>query len=105
MVGPFNGNPLAMPAPRAMLCEVATPEAYRRIDLLRRRAVEATEQAISRYDLAARVVAVGAKGCIVFTSEPVRDFRGFLAIDDSYSHAHWLFHHNRRALSPPPGQP
>ena len=28
MVGTFNGNPLAMAATRAMLTEVATPEAY-----------------------------------------------------------------------------
>ena len=30
MVGTFNGNPLAMAATRAMLTEVATPEAYDR---------------------------------------------------------------------------
>ena len=35
MVGTFNGNPLAVAACRAMLTEVATPEAYRRIDALR----------------------------------------------------------------------
>src|SRR6266700_1474608 len=40
MVGTFNGNPMAMAATRAMLQEVATPEAYQRIDALRERAVE-----------------------------------------------------------------
>ncbi len=35
MVGTFNGNPLAMAATRAMLTEVATPEAYQRIEKLR----------------------------------------------------------------------
>ena len=104
MVGTFSGNPLAMAATRAMLYEVATPEAYRQIDLLRHRAVEATEQAIGRFNLAARIVAVGAKGCIVFTNEPVRDFRGFLAIDGSYSHAHWLFQHNGGVFLPPWGK-
>ena len=38
MVGTFNGNPLAMAATRAMLTEVATPEAYKRIERLRQRA-------------------------------------------------------------------
>jgi len=104
MVGTFNGNPLAMAAARAMLCEVATSEAYQRIELLRRRAVGGVEQAIARFGLAARVVSVGAKGCIVFTKEPVRDFRGFLAIDDSYSHAHWLFQHNGGVFLPPWGK-
>ena len=35
MVGTFNGNPLAMAAARAMLTEVATEDAYRRIEGLR----------------------------------------------------------------------
>ena len=56
------------------------------------------------HGLAARVVSVGAKGCIVFSPEPVRDFRGFLAINDSYSHAHWLFQHNGGVFLPPWGK-
>ena len=104
MVGTFNGNPLAMAACRAMLCEVATPAAYQRIDALRQRAVAGLERAIDCNGLAAQVVAVGAKGCVVFTAEPVRDFRGFLGIDDSYSHAHWLYQHNGGVFLPPWGK-
>ena len=47
MVGTFNGNPLAMAATRAMLTEVATPEAYEKIEKLRvacRRAASAGHQ-------------------------------------------------------------
>jgi glutamate-1-semialdehyde 2,1-aminomutase len=104
MVGTFNGNPLAMAAARAMLHEVITPEAYRRIEALRALAVDGATQAIERYGLAARVVSVGAKGCIVFSPEPVRDFRGFHAINDAYSHAHWLFQHNGGVFLPPWGK-
>jgi glutamate-1-semialdehyde 2,1-aminomutase len=103
-VGTFNGNPLAMAATRAMLQEVATPEAYQRIDALREQAVGGVNEAIKRYGLAASVVAVGAKGCIVFSPEPVRDFRTFLTIDDAYSHAHWLFQHNGGVFLPPWGK-
>jgi len=103
-VGTFNGNPLAMAAARAMLCEVATPDAYKRIDALREQAVGGVSEAITRYGLAAHVVAVGAKGCIVFSQEPIRDFRGFYAIDDEYSHAHWLFQHNGGVFLPPWGK-
>ena len=103
-VGTFNGNPLAMAATRAMLQEVATPEAYQRIDSLREQAVQGVKEAIKRYGLAASVVAVGAKGCIVFSPEPVRDFRSFLMIDDAYSHAHWLFQHNGGVFLPPWGK-
>jgi glutamate-1-semialdehyde 2,1-aminomutase len=104
MVGTFNGNPLAVAAGRAMLTEVATPEAYQRIDALRERAVTGIEQEITRTGLAAHVVAVGAKGCVVFAPEPVRDYRGFLGIDDRYSHAHWLFQHNGGVFLPPWGK-
>jgi glutamate-1-semialdehyde 2,1-aminomutase len=103
-VGTFNGNPLAMAATRAMLYEVATPDAYQRIEQLRSRAVEGVEQAINRFGLAAQVVSIGAKGCIVFTTEPVKDFRDFLRIDDDYSHAHWLFQHNGGVFLPPWGK-
>jgi glutamate-1-semialdehyde 2,1-aminomutase len=104
MVGTFNGNPLAMAACRAMLCEVATPAAYERIDALRRQAVAGLQQAIDANGLPAHVVAVGAKGCVVFSPEPVRDFRDFLNIDDSYSHAHWLYQHNGGVFLPPWGK-
>jgi len=104
MVGTFNGNPLAMAAARAMLTEVVTPEAYERIGRLRRLAVEGLEREIARNGLQARVVAVGAKGCVEFSAEPVRDFRGFRGIEDSYSHAHWLFQHNGGVFLPPWGK-
>jgi glutamate-1-semialdehyde 2,1-aminomutase len=104
MVGTFNGNPLAVAACRAMLTEVATQEAYQRIDALRQRAVTGIEREITRTGLAAHVVAVGAKGCVVFAPEPVHDYRGFLGIDDRYSHAHWLFQHNGGVFLPPWGK-
>jgi glutamate-1-semialdehyde 2,1-aminomutase len=104
MVGTFNGNPMAMAAARAMLCEVATDAAYQRIDALRARAVAGIEREIARAGLPAHVVAAGAKGCVVFSAEPVRDYRGFLGIDDRYSHAHWLFQHNGGVFLPPWGK-
>jgi glutamate-1-semialdehyde 2,1-aminomutase len=104
MVGTFNGNPLAMAAARAMLTEVATDEAYARIDVLRQRAVTGISTAISDFGLNGSVVTAGAKGCVVFSSQPVRDYREFLAVDDSLSHAHWLFQHNGGVFLPPWGK-
>jgi glutamate-1-semialdehyde 2,1-aminomutase len=104
MVGTFNGNPLALAAARAMLCEVATPEAYERIEALRVRAVSGIEAAIAKAGLRAHVVSAGAKGCVVFSGQPVRDYRGFTGIDDRYSHAHWLFQHNGGVFLPPWGK-
>jgi glutamate-1-semialdehyde 2,1-aminomutase len=104
MVGTFNGNPLAMAATRAMLTEVATEAAYQRIERLRARTVGEFERIIAENGLDAHVVAVGAKGCVVFRTEPVHDYRGFLGIDDRYNHAHWLYQHNGGVFLPPWGK-
>jgi glutamate-1-semialdehyde 2,1-aminomutase len=104
MVGTFNGNPLALAAARAMLCEVATPDAYQRLAALAQRAASGIEREIAAAGLAAHVVTAGAKGCVVFSAQPVRDYRGFLSIDDRYSHAHWLFQHNGGVFLPPWGK-
>jgi glutamate-1-semialdehyde 2,1-aminomutase len=104
MVGTFNGNPLAMAAARAMLTEVATEAAYRRVDALRARAAEGIGAAIAEFGVNGRVVTAGAKGCVVFGAGEVRDYREFLQIDDSMSHAHWLFQHNGGVFLPPWGK-
>ena len=104
MVGTFNGNPLAMAAARAMLTEVATDEAYQRIEGLRARAAEGIGAVIGEFAMDGRVVTAGAKGCVVFGAGEVRDYREFLAIDDSMSHAHWLFQHNGGVFLPPWGK-
>jgi glutamate-1-semialdehyde 2,1-aminomutase len=104
MVGTFNGNPLAMAATRAMLTEVATPEAYRGIEKLRQRAAAGITEAIKANGLTAHVVTAGAKGCVVFAPGTVTSYRGFLAVDDRYSHAHWLYQHNGGVFLPPWGK-
>jgi glutamate-1-semialdehyde 2,1-aminomutase len=104
MVGTFNGNPLAMAATRAMLTDVATAQAYQQIEKLRRRAASGIERAITDNALTAHVVTAGAKGCVVFSAEPVENYRGFLGVDDRYSHAHWLYQHNGGVFLPPWGK-
>jgi len=104
MVGTFNGNPLAMAATRAMLTEVATPEAYRKIEDLRQRAAAGIQDAIGKNGLTAHVVTAGAKGCVVFAGSMVTSYRGFLGVDDRYSHAHWLYQHNGGVFLPPWGK-
>jgi glutamate-1-semialdehyde 2,1-aminomutase len=104
MVGTFNGNPLALAAARAMLREVATPDAYQRIAALAQQAASGIQREIAAAGLDAHVVTAGAKGCVVFSAQPVRDYRGFLSLDDRYSHAHWLFQHNGGVFLPPWGK-
>jgi glutamate-1-semialdehyde 2,1-aminomutase len=104
MVGTFNGNPLAMAATRAMLTEVATDAAYERIERLRVTVASEFGRIIEETGLDAHVVSVGAKGCVVFRSGTVRDYRSFLGIDDRYNHAHWLYQHNGGVFLPPWGK-
>jgi glutamate-1-semialdehyde 2,1-aminomutase len=104
MVGTCNGNPLAMAAARAMLTEVATEETYRRIEGLRIRAAAGISAAIKEYALNGSVVTAGAKGCVVFGPAAIRDYREFLTVDGSLSHAHWLFQHNGGVFLPPWGK-
>ncbi|MGH2675919.1 MAG: aspartate aminotransferase family protein, partial [Actinomycetota bacterium] len=103
-VGTFNGNPLTMTAARVQLTEVLDDQAYARIDSLRDRLVSGAERVIAEHDLPAHVVAVGAKGCIAFSPAPVRDYRDFLAIDDRWSHCHWLFQMAGGVFLPPWGK-
>lgn len=104
MVGTFSGNPLAMAVTRTMLTEVATPESYERlVELSAMVSSELTRVIVAR-DLPAHVVSVGAKGCATFATEPVRNYRDFLEVDDRYNHAHWLFQHNGGVFLPPWGK-
>jgi glutamate-1-semialdehyde 2,1-aminomutase len=103
-VGTFNGNPLSMAAVRATLTEVLTPEAYRHLDRLRNRLETGMQDAIVASGLPWRVVTAGAKGCVSFRAEPIRDYREFLLLDSGYGHAHWLVQHNGGVFLPPWGK-
>ena len=78
-VGTFNGNPLAMAAARAMLTEVLDaggvrpPRPAPRPDARRPRRTSSTGTALPW-----RVVTAGAKGCVSFLPDPIRNFRDFL---------------------------
>jgi glutamate-1-semialdehyde 2,1-aminomutase len=103
-VGTFNGNPLAMAAARAMLTEVSTDESYAHLERLRGRMVEGIEKVIAEYELPWHVVTAGAKGCIAFRAEPIRNYRDFLGVDERLGHAHWLIQHNGGVFLPPWGK-
>ena len=104
MVGTFNGNPLAMAAARAMLTEVATDEAYQRIERLRARAQDGITRAIAGNGLTRTWSPWAPRAAWCSRTEPVRDYRGFLTIDDRYNNAHWLYQHNGGVFLPPWGK-
>jgi glutamate-1-semialdehyde 2,1-aminomutase len=103
-VGTFNGNPLAMAATRATLTEVLTPQAYEHLGMLAGRLRATLETVIAEQGLDWHVVTVGAKGCVTFRRDPVREFRDFLGVDDRLGHLHWLMQHNGGVFLPPWGK-
>jgi glutamate-1-semialdehyde 2,1-aminomutase len=103
-VGTFNGNPLAMAATRATLTDVLTPQAYKHLGMLAGHLRARLETVIADNGLDWHVVTVGAKGCVTFRRDPVREFRDFLGVDDRLGHAHWLMQHNGGVFLPPWGK-
>lgn len=103
-VGTFNGNPLTMRAARVTLTEILDESAYAHLGDLRDRMVKGSQEVIDRYELPAYPVAFGAKGCITFSVNPVRNYRDFLAVDERFSHLHWLVQHNGGVFLPPWGK-
>ncbi len=103
-VGTFNGNPLTMAAAKAVLTEILDDDAYRHLESLRQQMETGLEQTIAEVGLEAYTMTFGAKGCVVFSSTRTRNYRDYMAIEDAYSHLHWLFQHNGGVFLPPGGK-
>lgn len=103
-VGTFNGNPLAMAATRATLTDVLDEDAYRHLAQLADRLRSSLETVITERSAPWHVVAVGAKGCVTFRPDKVREFRDFLQVDARLGHLHWLIQHNGGVFLPPWGK-
>jgi glutamate-1-semialdehyde 2,1-aminomutase len=76
--GTFNGNPLVAAAGLAALTEVLTPDAYEHLGALGSRLADGFGKAIAEHGLPAHTVDLGAKGCISYRAEPLRNYRDFL---------------------------
>jgi glutamate-1-semialdehyde 2,1-aminomutase len=100
-VGTFNGNPLSMAAAKAMLTEVMVPETYEHLAGLQEKMRAGAEDVIGRHGLDAHVTTAGAKGSVVYSTEPMRTYRDFLRVDGRYAMAAWLYQFNRGVFLPP----
>ena len=100
-LGTYNGNPLCMAAAKAVLSEVCTPEATGATIARNARLVDACEQIIIEAGLPAHTVQFGAKGCITWTPEPIRNYRDYKKTDLDLAFAQWIHGINRGVLLPP----
>jgi glutamate-1-semialdehyde 2,1-aminomutase len=100
--GTFNGNPLVMAAAEAALTEVLTEDAYPKLEATNERLKSACQEIIDRYGLPAYTEGMGAKGCVVFSPEPLREYRDYLTkVDGELSTLAWLYHMNHGIFMTP----
>ena len=100
-VGTFNGNPLCMAAARAVLQDICTPEETARVIADNAWFVAESQRLLAGSGLPAHAVQCGAKGCVTWSLEPVRNYRDYLATDMDIAFAQWIWGINRGVLLPP----
>ena len=100
--GTFNGNPLVMAAAEAALTEVLTEAAYADLERANEWLKSACDEVIERYGLPCYTEGLGAKGCVVFSLEPLREYRDYLTkVDGDLSTLAWLYHMNHGVFMTP----
>ena len=100
--GTFNGNPLTMAAAQATLLDVLTPDAYKQLHAANEKLMAGCERVIAEYGLPAHTVGLGSKGCVVMSSEPVREYRDYLTkIHHDLTDLAWLYHMNNGIFMTP----
>jgi glutamate-1-semialdehyde 2,1-aminomutase len=101
MAGTFNGNPLTMAASRACLTEVLTKDVYAQLNAIYQALADGCGAAIDRHRLPAYVTGLGAKGSVIYSATPVREYRDSVAIDERITYLAWLFQQNRGVFKSP----
>jgi glutamate-1-semialdehyde 2,1-aminomutase len=100
--GTFNGNPLVMAAAQATLTEVLTQDAYSKLESANDWLLGRAGEIIERYELPCYTEGMGAKGCVIFASEPLREYRDYLTkVDGDLSTLAWLYHMNHGVFMTP----
>ncbi|CAB5240815.1 unannotated protein [freshwater metagenome] len=98
--GTFNGNPLAMAGVRAV-DKICTVEALGRAEELNMQALRRISEIIEEFELPAHTVGFGVKGCITWSTTPVRNYRDYKATDFKIAELSWLWSINRGIITPP----
>jgi len=101
MAGTFNGNPLTLAASKAALTEVLTRDAYDHLNDLHRALAEGCGAVIEKYRLPAYVAGLGAKGSVIYSATPVKEYRDAIGIDERITYLAWLFQQSRGVFKSP----
>ena len=100
--GPSTATRSSMAAAQAALTEVLTAEAYARFEERDARLRAGLDDVIERYGLPCHTVGMGSKGCVVFSSEPLYEYRDYATkVDEELSTLAWLYHMNHGIFMTP----
>jgi glutamate-1-semialdehyde 2,1-aminomutase len=99
--GTFNGNPLVAAAGLAALTEVLTPDAYEHLSRLGTRLAEGCSKAMAEHGVPGHTVDLGAKGCVSYRPEPLRNYRDFLETNPDLYLASYPWAMNRGVFMTP----
>jgi glutamate-1-semialdehyde 2,1-aminomutase len=100
-MGTFNGNPLSAAAGLAALTEVLTPDAYDYLGKLGTLLAEGCQRAIDDHNVPGHAVDLGAKGCVSYRKERLRNYRDFLECNVDLFAASWPWMVNRGVFMTP----
>jgi glutamate-1-semialdehyde 2,1-aminomutase len=101
-IGTFNGNPLVMAAAEATLTKVLTPDAYEKLETSNEALKQRCQEVIDKYGLPAYTQGLGAKGCVIFSPEPIYNYRDYLTkVDAELATLAWLYHMNHGIFMTP----
>jgi len=99
-MGTFNGNPLGMAAVVAV-DDIMTEEAIAKSTALNIRTLTHVAGIINSYELPAHTVGFGAKGCVTWSPNVVRNYRDYKGTNFALAELHWLWMLNRGIVTPP----
>ena len=100
-LGTYNGNPLCMAAASAVLGEICTHEETQATIARNSALIAELDAIIKGAGLPAHTVQFGAKGCVTWSPEPIRNYRDYKATDFDLAFAQWIHGINRGILLPP----
>ena len=100
-LGTYNGNPLVMAAAKATLTEACSRENVDAAIGRNAALVSACAEIIDKAELPAHTIQFGAKGCITWAPEQIRNYRDYKRTDFDLAFAQWIHGINRGILLPP----
>jgi glutamate-1-semialdehyde 2,1-aminomutase len=80
---------------------IFTHDSLVKAEKFNQQALERINAIIEQYQLPAHTVGFGVKGCITWSTEPVRNYRDYKATDFALAELSWLWSLNRGIMTPP----